>query len=346
MRRPGLLRKSGSKFQCIYTCLRRGTPVRLNAMVSMSAQDIASDSDIVLTTRVAASATSFLIYDTILQMEDEVTYIWSQKNSYVKWAYMFIRHVPYLAQISIGALVADSLFDQAWNPDQCRRVIIYQFAVIEALTIAIEIVLILRINAMFNGNRIIIAMVLLLFFMEIFGMIAILAISIPKMQITSKCMVIYTPPIFTSYWIVSLSFETMLFGLTIIKFFTSVSRGLGRQSIMYILVRDGTWAFGVIFGVMLLNSLFYDLIHSPIDGLCFYWELSAISSVGSRVLLNLRRFAAQDSILDDSISAAGNTSSVVFRSHVTHSTPQTLRDRDISQNVIELHGMRDEEMLS
>lgn len=328
----------------ISTCLSRGILARLYAMANVSAQEIAAESAIVWTTRFAWSATCFVMYDTLLQMEDEVTYIWSQKNSYVKWAYMFIRHVPYLTQISILALISASLFGHSWHPDQCRSMIIYHLALNEALTIAIEAVLIIRIYAMFDRNRIIIAMVLLLFAMEISGMIAILAISIPKIQFTSGCIMTHTPAIFTSYWIVSLCFETLLFGMTLIKFFISVTRRLGRQSIMYVLVRDGTWAFGVIFVVMLLNSLFYKIMPNTLDGLWLFWELSAISFVGSRVLLNLRRFAAQDSILDESISAAGNTSSVVFRSHVTHSSPQTLRDRDMGQNVIELHETRDEEM--
>lgn len=44
----------------------------------------------------------------------------------------------------------------------------------------------------------------------------------------------------------SLAFETFLFALTLIKFFQSISRC--RSSILFIFMRDGTWAFTLIFG--------------------------------------------------------------------------------------------------
>ncbi len=49
--------------------------------------------------------------------------------------------------------------------------------------------------------------------------------------------------------ILALAFETTLFALTLIKFAAWVmTHGhLGRQSILRVLVRDGTWAYAVIF---------------------------------------------------------------------------------------------------
>ena len=51
--------------------------------------------------------------------------------------------------------------------------------------------------------------------------------------------------------ILPLAFETTLFALTLYKFITSVSERsvLGRRnSIMFVLMRDGTWAYAIIFG--------------------------------------------------------------------------------------------------
>lgn len=45
----------------------------------------------------------------------------------------------------------------------------------------------------------------------------------------------------------SLTFETFLFVLTLVKFFENAKAVYGRESVIYIFIRDGTWAFAVIF---------------------------------------------------------------------------------------------------
>lgn len=46
----------------------------------------------------------------------------------------------------------------------------------------------------------------------------------------------------------SLVFESFLFILTLINFVHSVTRYHGTQSVLYVFVRDGTWAFTMLFG--------------------------------------------------------------------------------------------------
>lgn len=45
-----------------------------------------------------------------------------------------------------------------------------------------------------------------------------------------------------------LVFEAYLFALTMYAFCRSVMRNLGKRSILYVFVRDGTWAFIIVFG--------------------------------------------------------------------------------------------------
>ena len=87
--------------------------------------------------------------------------------------------------------------------------------------------------------------------------------------------------------ITSLVFETILFVLTLIKFVDAVKMGWGRRPVMRDFVSDGTWAYTLIFGTglisiffntgteslrivtMLINSMLYKLVKSPIAGVCF-----------------------------------------------------------------------------
>ncbi|CCM05967.1 uncharacterized protein FIBRA_08208 [Fibroporia radiculosa] len=267
-------------------------------MLDPAVEDQGYASEVDLTFKFAIAATCFLVYDTLVHISDEasapiVKYIWGGHQRWLKWTYVFVRHLPYLAQGSILTLTGKAQFDKGftWTQTQCKDWITYQLAFNEALIIVVEGILIFRIYAMYNGNRSLTAIVLLLFVVEVTAMIAVLAVSIPDIEFTKECIITKTPDIFTSYWILSLSFETILFFLTLVKFFSSVSRRLGRQSILFLLFRDGTWAYAIIFLIMLTNILLYHIVRNPLAGLGFFWQLAIMSFAGAHVLLNLRRLA-------------------------------------------------------
>ncbi|KAI0938652.1 hypothetical protein AcW1_001671 [Taiwanofungus camphoratus] len=261
-------------------------------MLSPAAQ-VYQDSD--LTFKFAISATCLLVWDTIIHIDDEIEYIWRGPRSWMKWAYAFVRHFPYVAQSSILVLIIRSDLGQIWSTRQCLDWIIYQLCVMESVTITVEAVLIVRVYAMYNRSKAILSVVFALFLAEIISMISVIAVSMPNMSFTmSQCLITHAPNVFTTYWFLSLAFETILFGLTLIKFFGNVSnKHLVKHSILYVLVRDGTWAYALIFAIMLLNALMFRLIDNPTAGLCFFWELTTMSSAGSHVLLNLRRHGEQ-----------------------------------------------------
>ena len=97
-------------------------------------------------------------------------------------------------------------------------------------------------------------------------MVTMLALALPKMRFSINCLVSGTPGIFMAFWYVtclscllyskpnvlrrlsSLVFETFLFVLTLYAFFQNVKREYGKHSILFVFIRDGTWAFAIIFG--------------------------------------------------------------------------------------------------
>ncbi|PCH44915.1 hypothetical protein WOLCODRAFT_105879 [Wolfiporia cocos MD-104 SS10] len=304
-------------------------------MTRTSAQ-IAEFPDNVWVFKLGGGALTVAMYDMLLNLADEIEYIWKGQRSWIKWTYVFIRHFPWLAQGSTVTLLGEFYNQHNWTPSQCRDWVIYEFTINEALTVAVEAVLIARIYAMFNSNKAIAAIVLALFATEITTMIIVLAICIPRMVFTDQCTIIYTPTLFTSYWIISLAFETILFGLTIIRFFTSMTIEPRKPSIMYVLVRDGTWAYAVIFAVMLLNTIMYHVFHNPLAGTCFFWEITTMSIAGSHVLLNLRRFAVQR---QDGDASVWTGTQVRFSTNVAFDTPDWTGDSDATTTV-EMVDMR------
>ncbi|OBZ77852.1 hypothetical protein A0H81_02424 [Grifola frondosa] len=206
------------------------------------------------------AALTFLTWDVLIHLADEVKYIWHGRNGWMKWIYLFIRHMPIFAQGSTGV---------HFNSTGCRDWIIYQAAVMEAITLAVEIVLIIRVYALYNRNKLVLTIILLLFVMEV---------------TTMRC----TDYIYGLLAMLS-GLETILFVLTLIKFFQVAHRRIGEQTLLNTFVRDGTWAFAIIFLIMLLNTLMYQLSHTPLAGICYFWALSVMSFAGSHALLNLRR---------------------------------------------------------
>ncbi|KAI0923786.1 hypothetical protein AcW1_006652 [Taiwanofungus camphoratus] len=227
-----------------------------------------------LTYKSSVSAACFLVWDTIIHIDEEVEHIWRAPRLWMNWVYAFVRHFPYVVQL-IMISVTKAHTGVAWSAAGCHSWIVFQVAAMECVTVAVEIVLISRVYAMYNCNRAILTVLLLLFLAEIIAMIAIIVYSVPRASfITRWCLTTHAPNIFTLYWFISLAFESVLFAMTLVKLCSSISIGHSRRrsnhsSILFVLLRDGTWAFAVIFAVMLLNALMFRLVDNPLAGICF-----------------------------------------------------------------------------
>ncbi|EIW55621.1 uncharacterized protein TRAVEDRAFT_50105 [Trametes versicolor FP-101664 SS1] len=237
----------------------------------------------IVTSEVACSATALLVWDVLINLDREIEYIWSGRNGWVKWTFLLMRHVPYLIQGAVLTLVATA--GHIWENWECKAWIAFQLVGIEALTIIVEVVLMVRVYAMYNRDRAVLALIILLFVAEVAAMWSILAISIPQITFTSQCLVTTTPKLFPAYWTLSLAFETTLFALTLLRFASTVAAApVHRHSILFVLVRDV---------VMLLNTVMYQTQHNALAGVCYFWEISVMAFAGSHILLNLRQLAVE-----------------------------------------------------
>jgi hypothetical protein len=131
----------------------------------------------------------------------------------------------------------------------------------------------LIVYVLYNQNRYVLLTILAALIAEVVVMISCLCFVLPQMRLTAGCLVAHTSGIFVSYWYAplpsatafasvvhsittnlysrasSLAFETLLFVLTLLKFYQSIARSFREQSIIGTFVRDGTWAFALIFGM-------------------------------------------------------------------------------------------------
>lgn len=275
----------------------------------------------------AIAAIVWMIWDTIINWEDEVRYLWRGHARWVQWMYAFIRYAP----IIHGGYVLSHYNTTGNPPARCRAYIAYELSFLELLTIAVEIILVIRVFVLYKQNRILKAAIIAAFVAEIICMMVLVSFVIKGQTFTDDCIAATSPRIFIAYWLSSLAFETFLFVLTLAK----CSRGSFRarrvartRSVLFLFLRDGTWAFALIFVAMLLNTLMYQLNNTPRAGIGYYWELAVLSYAGSHVILNIRRLGTPRYLSQADISTLWDQDSDA----TTNLSGQTLRNTQHKQS--------------
>jgi hypothetical protein len=87
------------------------------------------------------------------------------------------------------------------------------------------------------------------YFLEIVGMCVGLGLALPGVTFDDVCVVTDVPTALLIYAGASILFQSLLFGLTLYKFLANLRSGWGDVPILKLLMRDGTWAFFVLFSM-------------------------------------------------------------------------------------------------
>ncbi|GJE98011.1 hypothetical protein PsYK624_142330 [Phanerochaete sordida] len=243
----------------------------------------------------AAGVVTWLVWDTVIHLDVEIDSIWRRPRTWVKFLYFFIRYTPIIHTL---ALVIALGHNHRYSDATCKGWIFYELIYMEVLTLAVEIVLVMRLYALYNANQLVLWAIILAFAAEVAVMVVCLCIVLPGMTFTPACLVAHADGIFVAYWASSLAFETLLFLLTLVKFYHSVAHAFREQSILGVFLRDGTWAFALIFVAMLLNLLMYKLCTTPLAGMGYGWALAALAFSGAHILLNLQSLGAPHALAD------------------------------------------------
>ncbi|EIN06716.1 hypothetical protein PUNSTDRAFT_145229 [Punctularia strigosozonata HHB-11173 SS5] len=264
--------------------------------------------------RSALAALVFLVWDILITMDDEIKFMWFKNWSYTKALYFFVRYFAVMVQVST-LLVGTELTPQFhFTSHDCFIWQVWQGAAAIALEMAVDIVLILRLYAMYGRNRTVGIVIVAAFVVEVIGMAVSLALALPLITYDHICTVTSAPPALAIYAGFAIIYQGILFGFTAVQFVKSVRTGWGRTRVLTILIRDGTWAFFLIFFIMLLQVMLYAVPdHGPYTGIFFGWLLTSFSFCGYRLLINVQSLALQHSR-----SHLGSSSAFTSRVTSTH----------------------------
>ncbi|KAG8748670.1 hypothetical protein FRC10_000061 [Ceratobasidium sp. 414] len=181
-----------------------------------------------------------------------------------------------------------------------RKCVLSNFHAFSRLTRK-QVIIQVRIAAMFSQDRRVLIPMVLLFFVQAIGMATIIGTVFENMQAGHEpvpgfraCTLKRVPSRVFMYWVTNLSFEAILFSLAVFKAWQNFTGGKGTKPswsgphILNILVRDSILYFSVIFVTYVMNLAAWSTRGGSVYQLAIALAIALRTSMGSRLLLNIR----------------------------------------------------------
>ncbi|KAI0830307.1 hypothetical protein BC628DRAFT_1313246 [Trametes gibbosa] len=206
--------------------------------------------------RSSVAALSMLTWDILTSMDEEVKLIWAIQN--VQFA---MPCVPWLIFQIISTFMVEA---------------------------AVQIIIILRVYAVYATQPKILRFMLLGFAVEVAIMAVSLGLSINKVRTGWGCRTADLPTEMVLYSTASVVYESFLFGVMMYGIIRGAKEGFSNTTLLNSLVRDGAVAFLGVFMVMLMNTILFTMAPSTLVTLGFPWLLAILGVAGPRLISNLR----------------------------------------------------------
>ncbi|KAJ2924762.1 hypothetical protein H1R20_g12330, partial [Candolleomyces eurysporus] len=232
---------------------------------------------------------AFLIYDILLTLHQE----WYGRESLstvpnfvalntldsISWnltkcLFFFIRYFPVILQISV-LFVGTPPF--TFTKRECYIWNVYQGLATVLIVAAVDYILILRIFALYSRNRTIRYLVATLYLLELVTMSIGVGLAVPKLGYDDLCTLIDVPDTFLIAAGAPIAFQTILFALTAWRFLEAVKAGWGNVPIIQLLMRDGTWAFILLFAILLGEAFLYGFAPEAYTDVLYGWLNTAFA---------------------------------------------------------------------
>ncbi|KAF8189750.1 hypothetical protein BJ912DRAFT_903432 [Pholiota molesta] len=248
-----------------------------------------------------------LLYDHALTFSDEVERVWKKKISYGTTLFLINRYASPLEFI----VILDAFDDSRWTMFACKHFVIFEGAATVALVAICQLIMILRVYALWNRSTIVMTVLLTLWTAQIVisavGLHTGFAVPLPA--ILTGCILTGSGSIFPSIWISALVTDTFIFIFTIGRTHQYI-RDSGKAPTLHLFVRDGALYFFVIFMANLLNTLMFFLAPSDLKAIGASFSQLITSLMVSRLYLSLRSNRGEFSGLpygEESINLEMNT---------------------------------------
>ncbi|THU91445.1 hypothetical protein K435DRAFT_863429 [Dendrothele bispora CBS 962.96] len=241
------------------------------------------------TSRSFVGSLAFLLYDILLTVDQEVDLLQQRAQwSPFKFLYLYVRYVPFLLQVPLLLVGTEITPRFHFDQSDCYKWEIYQGMVMALVMGPVDYILVARIYALYHAQPIIQIIVSISYIAGLTFMFLGLGLALPGLKYDKICHTLAVPNVFMFYGGGEVALQTVLFSLTLYKFIASLRqdgwRSVRGVPIMTLIVRDGTWAFFMLFGLVATQALVY--LAGQDGGILYGWMLSSFSFCGYRILLN------------------------------------------------------------
>ncbi|KAJ7463300.1 hypothetical protein FB451DRAFT_1266100 [Mycena latifolia] len=253
---------------------------------------------------VVLAGLTWLLHDYFVTLEDEICYIWYQRRSFSKFMFFWIRYY------SIALLLFDVIQIHVFaRPGVTSNTLCLDMDPITrsagaVLLWSVEIVMQLRVYALYRCSKRIAALNLILFGGSIASFLWIMLFNHAK-RAAEIASVIHLPlpgcpsvhqGIEWALWVPATIYEGILFSFALFKTSQSTLRILrtdSQQPIFSLLLRDNiAYFFGIAALLVFNNLMVVNLTHIP--WFSYGPFHAAVGIMTTRMLINLRKAAAQD----------------------------------------------------
>ncbi|KAF9498135.1 hypothetical protein BDN71DRAFT_442005 [Pleurotus eryngii] len=255
------------------------------------------------------AALAFTVWDIIVSFEDEVEQIWLSAWTRLKYLYIFLRYFSLIAQVIATILTLGLAAPLYPGRSVCLLLLSFQAISSQALMMGVQVLLVLRVIALYNRVRWLRTFLSALFLGEVVLMTVFFGISLSSMDYGVHCVITGFPITATGFLIPPILYESLLFVLTMVKFYQALRDGWGRQPVISRFMSHGIWAFGAPFVILTVNTLCMALLKGAIASVAYSWIIAIPPFAGARLILSMshlfsrqpsmRRTTSHDQVLLD-----------------------------------------------
>ncbi|TFK24674.1 hypothetical protein FA15DRAFT_592102 [Coprinopsis marcescibilis] len=161
-----------------------------------------------------------------------------------KVIFLFIRYMTIALQVSVSVA----------NPEHGCGAVNLGWAIGGSIVMAsVEYILILRVFALYPQNKLVRYTSVLLYVILLSALAIAIALGVPSIKSGDHCIVKEVPKVMMLTVLAPLVLQTVLFTLTSWKLAKALRNGWGKVPLVVVLLRDGTWAFFIVFGDCVYN---------------------------------------------------------------------------------------------
>jgi hypothetical protein len=235
----------------------------------------------------AMGALAFTTWDMAITIDNEVGEIWKKPWTRLKSLYLFLRYFSFGSQLLFVVIYMRWSAGLNLSPSGCRKWVLLQSISSQILMIGVQIILILRVRALYNTNKILCRLLPIFFFSEMLTMTVLLSLKADGIRYGPQCVIIHFPPAAVGFFLPPILLDTLLFLLTMAKFYQSLRDGWGQVPVITRFMTDGIWAFALPFLILVVNTFCITLLDGALTSVACSWVIAIPGFAGYRLILNM-----------------------------------------------------------